>query len=92
METAPDFEALRDLRNKQVLKVHQRMSEEFGVPLQSLRTTFDPNACYCDCGSGGPCEHKWDGEGIEFDNGRGWSSTCSRCGCTAMSHDMRVMP
>ena len=29
---------------------------------------------------------------VEFDEGSGWSATCSRCGGTAMSHDMRVLP
>lgn len=40
----------------------------------------------------GPCEHTWDGPGYESPDDRVWSATCSRCGCTAMSHDMRFLP
>lgn len=92
MDTAPDFNALRAERNRQVMEAHQRLAEELGVPLHSLHSTFNPDACYCACSSGGPCEHKWDGEGVEFDDGCGWSATCSRCGGTAMSHSLRTGP
>jgi len=92
METEPDFEALRAERNKKVMEAHQRLADELGVPLQKLSSNHNPNACYCACTSGGPCEHKWDGEPWESADGCGWSTTCSRCGCTAMSHDMRVLP
>lgn len=88
----PDFDVLRTERNRQVMEHHQKMADELEVPLESLRSNFNPNACYCACGHDGPCEHKWDGEGYESEDGRCWSATCSRCGCTAMSHDMRVMP
>lgn len=89
METH-DFEALRAERNRRVVESHQRLAEELGVPI--VRSNHDPNACYCACTSGGPCEHRWDGEGVDFDEGRGWSATCSRCGGAAISHDMRVLP
>ena len=92
MEAAPDFEALRARRNAAVQEMCQKIADEWGAPLQSLRSNFNPAACYCACGTGGPCEHKWDGEGWESEDGRGWSATCSRCGCTAMSHDMRNAP
>ena len=85
-----DFDALREERNKRVLAHHEKIAEEWGVPLQSLRSTFNPNACYCSCPS--VCEHTWDGEPWESEDGCGWSTTCSRCGCTSMSHDMRVLP
>lgn len=94
MSTEPehDFEALRARRNASALEHHQMMTDEWGVPLQSVRSTFNPAACYCACGTGGPCEHKWDGEPWESEDGCGWSTTCSRCGTTAMSHDMRNAP
>ena len=92
MDAAPDFDALRAERNKKVMEHHQRLADELGMPLSPMSSYFNPNSCYCACISGGPCEHKWDGEGVEFDDGCGWSATCSRCGYTAMSHDMRVMP
>lgn len=92
MEPAPDFEALRAERNRKVMEAQQRLAAELDVPLQSLRSNHNPNACYCACTSGGPCEHKWDGDGYESEDGLCWSATCSRCGYTAMSHDMRVLP
>jgi len=92
VDNAPDFEALRARRNESMMQHAQKLADELGVPLQSLRSTFNPAACYCACGAGGPCEHKWDGDGWVSEDGRGWSVTCSRCGCTAMSHDMRVAP
>lgn len=87
---APDFEALRAKRNAAVQAECERMAAEWGVPLQSLRSTFNPAACYCDCVAGGPCEHKWDGEPYESDGL--WTTTCSRCGTTAFSHSMRTAP
>ena len=51
--------------------------------------------CKCTCGVEGVehvCEHSWDGEGETFDDGAGWSATCSRCGMSAMSHSMWVGP
>ena len=86
----PDFEALRAHRNEQVQQQIQKLADEWGTPMQSLRTTFDFHACYCACASGGPCEHKWDGEPWESDGL--WTTTCSRCGCTSFSHDMRNAP
>ncbi len=46
------------------------------------------------------CDHKWDGKGIdEWANDRngkpykaGWSSTCSICDMSAMSHDCAAGP
>lgn len=91
-ETIPDFEALRRERNERVRKQMRRIAEEYGWEVNEVRSTFNPDACYCACSSGGPCEHKWDGDGYESEDGLCWSATCSRCGCTAMSHDMRVGP
>lgn len=89
MSDAHDFDALRAARNASVQRQCQKIADELGVPLQSLRSTFDPAACYCACPEG-PCEHNWDGPVWESESM--CSVTCSRCGCTAMSHDMRVMP
>ncbi len=84
-----DFEALRAERNRQMEALRVRVADELGVPLQEARTNFNPSACYCACGTRGPCEHSWDGPEWESDDGLASSSTCSRCGCTAMSHDLR---
>lgn len=86
--SAPDFADLRARRNAKVQEQIKKLADELGEPLQSMRTRFDPNACYCACGTGGPCEHKWDGEGWESEDGCVWSATCSRCGLTALSHDI----
>lgn len=48
------------------------------------------STCKCNCGSleePRVCEHKWDGEEEVMDGGS--SVTCSKCGMSAMSHDMR---
>jgi len=88
----PDFDALRAKRNRRVYEQILKMAEEYNVPTTEITSTFDPSECYCACSTNGPCEHKWDGEPWESADGCGWSVTCSRCGCTAMSHDMRVGP
>ncbi len=89
--TTPDFEALRAKRNACVAASHARLELEYGVKLNS---NFNPNACYCACGSEprGPCEHKWDGPDWESEDSCACSVTCSRCGMTAMSHDLRAGP
>lgn len=86
----PDFEALRAKRNAAVQAEFQRVADEWGVPLQSLRSTFNPASCYCNCVEDGPCEHEWDGEPYESDGL--WTTTCSRCGTTSFSHSMRTAP
>lgn len=92
MQAPPDFDALRAERNRRVMESHQRLADELGVPLASLRSHHNPGACYCACTTAGPCEHRWDGDGAEFDDGRAWTATCSRCGDTAIGHAMRVLP
>ena len=87
-----DFDALRAKRTAPVMAVMQKLADECGVTVESLHSNYNANACYCACGTGGPCEHAWDGEPWESEDGLAWSSTCSRCGCTSMSHDMRVGP
>lgn len=90
MTDKPDFDDLRRKRDESVERSMQKIADEFGCHVSELRTTYRPSKCYCACASGGPCEHQWDGDGIEFDHG--WTATCSRCGATAMSHDMRCAP
>jgi len=92
MTDAPDFEALRAKRNADVETRIQKLAAELQMPVSTLQSTFNPNACYCACGQGGPCEHKWDGKPWESDDGCMMSVTCSRCGMTAMSHNMRTGP
>lgn len=84
-----DFEALRAARNARVFEQHKKLEAEYGIKLTS---NFNPNSCYCACGTAGPCEHKWDGPDWESEDGCAMSVTCSRCGSTAMSHDIRNLP
>jgi hypothetical protein len=86
--TAPDFEALRAQRNADFKKSVQRIAAQFHCEPEELSSTFNPNACYCACTSGGPCEHRWDGEPVE--EGGLWTTTCSRCAMWAFSHSMRT--
>lgn len=44
--------------------------------------------CKCQCPDGS-CEHKWDGPAESFEGCT--TTTCSRCGMTAMGHDMWVL-
>lgn len=90
--TDHDFEALRAERNRRVLESLRSIADKYEFSFESMAANYNADNCYCACGSGGPCEHRWDGEGVEFDDGCGWSATCSRCGGTAMSHSMRVGP
>ena len=90
MTEQPDFEKLRAERNEAVRKEIDELCEKYGWNPKEMHTSFDANACYCNCANGGPCEHKWDGPGLDLDNG--WTATCSRCGMTAMGHDMRNGP
>lgn len=90
MSEKPDFEKLRRERDEAVQKFLQETADEFGCRVDELRTTYRPDKCYCACASGGPCEHDWNGEGMDVEGG--WTATCSRCGATAISHDMRNLP
>lgn len=48
--------------------------------------------CKCECSTGGPCDHDWDGPWEESEDGRMGTATCSKCGMDAMSHSMWVGP
>lgn len=86
--TAPDFEALRKERNARFYAMLKKLADEEGIAIDEFSHNHNDNACYCACP--GPCEHRWDGETWESEDGCCMSATCSRCGSTAMSHDMRV--
>ena len=68
---------------------------ESSQPVQIFSCGPSTRECLCKCSQGGPCEHQWDGEGIEqdLDGGAHMSSaTCSRCGMSAIGHSMWVCP
>lgn len=66
-------------------------SEERKQVLELAQCGPSTTKCACKCPDG-PCEHKWDGEGWESDDGLLGSSTCSRCGKRAIDHDQWVGP
>lgn len=47
--------------------------------------------CKCRCPEG-DCGHKWDGPTVELDEGLVVTSSCSKCGMTAIDHDLWVAP
>lgn len=87
-----DFEALRAERNRKHDEWVRKFCAEHDFSPAELQTNFNPDACYCACGTGGPCEHRWDGEEYISEDGCLCSATCSRCGMTAFSHSMRYAP
>ena len=85
----PNFEALRAERNA----MHEAWLKEMAADgWRPVGNCFDPNACYCACATGGPCEHAWNGPEYVSEGGCLSSATCARCGMTAFSHSMRFMP
>lgn len=90
--TPEEFASLRRTRNATVRAVLEKFAAENGIEFSTLKHSHNDDACYCACGNGGPCEHDWTGKEWVSGDGCASSVTCSRCGCTAMSHDMRVMP
>jgi hypothetical protein len=87
-----DFSILRKQRNDSVAAATKQLADQLGFSADSIVSNFDPEACYCDCANGGPCEHAFDGA-TEYDDGgcMVWTRVCSKCGCTALSHDMHNM-
>lgn len=88
---AAEIVALRAERNEKRREWEREMAAD-GWQVSSHCAHTADSACYCDCGNGGLCEHKWDGEPWQSADGCGWSATCSRCGITAMSHSLRTAP
>lgn len=90
--TPEEFAELRRKRNEAVRIWIEKIVTEEGWKLSETSNNHNDHACYCDCAGGGPCEHEWNGPEYVSEDGCMQSSTCSRCGCTAISHDMRVLP
>lgn len=89
MSDAPDFAALRAERNAKFAAFIEQCKAEGLTPLGVGCALRAPDACYCACPEG-PCEHVWDGDPWESEDHLARSSTCSRCGETAMSHSLRT--
>lgn len=90
--TPEEFAELRRKRNEAVRTLLAALAKEYGIDMSEMSCSHDDDDCYCDCISGGPCEHDWNGPEYVSEDECMQSATCSRCGCTAFSHDMRVAP
>jgi hypothetical protein len=88
MEQPHDFEKLRADRNAAFQEMLASVAAEHGLDVSALNHNFDPDACYCACAEGGPCEHRFQGW-REFEDGCGGETFCARCGTGALSHSLR---
>ena len=89
--TKPDFEALRMLRNEAVRQQLEEVAARHGWDKAHIAHSFNFDACYCACASGGPCEHDFKGW-REFADGYGGETVCTRCGMGSMAHTLRTAP
>ena len=51
-----------------------------------------PQSRSCKCNCPKSCEHDFTGPVVEFDEGRGGTVTCKKCGMWAINHDIWVLP
>ena len=86
-----DFEALKEKSRQQLRKAVDDATAEWWDSKPGEVKINDPfkDCCYCDCASGGPCEHEFDGW-RDFEDGHGGEQFCQRCGMGAMGHSMRM--
>jgi hypothetical protein len=90
--TDAEFEELKRKRDEAIRAIVEQTCKEQGWdPAKTEFHCSSMSGCYCACPDG-PCQHVWDGPTIEFDDGLGFSSTCSRCGTSAFSHSLRCGP
>lgn len=88
--TEAEFEELKRKRDKALADVVSRVCKEQGWEEKKVHVhASGAGDCYCACPDG-PCQHVWDGP--DLDSGSVISATCSRCGLSAFSHDMRCAP
>ena len=88
--TEAEFDELKRKRDEEIERVLQETCERQGWDRSKIHAHVSgAGACYCACPDG-PCQHIWDGPDHVEDCLV--STTCSRCGMLAMSHDMRCMP
>ena len=92
MGKKPDFEALRAARNKAVQDQLEDFAVRQGWDVAHTHHSFNFNACYCACSTGGPCEHDFSGGYRKCMDGMGAEQVCKRCGMGAMSHTLRTAP
>jgi len=66
------------------LTIHRQLIDVNQVKPITERYTLQPAPA--------PCSHEWDGPTWKSDDGLAESVTCSRCGISAMDHDLRTAP
>lgn len=88
--TDEEFEAMKRKRDAAVSAVIDAICAEHGWKRDQVHVhTTGAGICYCACPDG-PCQHVWDGPVEEGENYA--SVTCSRCGMSSISHDLRCGP
>lgn len=90
--TDAEFEELKRKRDASINDSIARICAEHGWDRNEVHAhASHASGCYCACPDG-PCQHVWDGPTVEFDDGCGMTTTCSRCGEWSFNHDMRCAP
>lgn len=85
--TDAEFEELKRKRDEAVRATVIATCEKMGWdPSKTSFHASHMHGCYCACPDG-PCQHKWDGPTVEEENMV--DTTCSLCGASAFSHDLR---
>lgn len=88
--TEAEFDELKRKRDKAMADVVSAVCREQGWDEKKAHVHVSGSKdCYCACPDG-PCQHVWNG--ADLDMGSTVSTTCSRCGMSAFSHDMRCIP
>ena len=92
MSDKPDFAELKRKRDEALREIVRAAAIKMGVdPDKVTFHASGTSGCYCACPDG-PCQHVWDGETFEDEDGCMVSATCSLCGEVAAHHDIRVAP
>jgi hypothetical protein len=85
--TEAEFDELKRKRDEGLAACVDALCAKYGWSRKEV--TFHASGagpCYCACPEG-PCQHVWDGPEERGEDHQ--SATCSRCGASAMMHDMR---
>ena len=89
-QTEADFDALKAKRDESLAAQIDRVCAEQGWDRSAVGVHISgAGPCYCACPDG-PCQHVWDGPEVRGENFS--SASCSHCGTSAISHDMRCAP
>lgn len=90
--TEAEFDELKRKRDAALAETVDAVCAEWGWDRSQVAVHVSHSSvCYCACPDG-PCQHDWSGPNVPIGDGHGFSVTCSRCGASAISHDMRCAP